>query len=218
MKTVFVFVVLLAACFRGEGQLLLSPGDQWTYQFEILPRTGSTNSFLASPGGSLEFTVDGNSLQNGDSLTYEMFESNTNEAPICSGTMTLGSSLTLACNVPGAWQQLHGAIRFTMVAGSVTVDTVRLQAIVSGPSLSSYEVYSSSFVPVWPRLSIARVGSAAAQITWATNFTDYRLEYATNLPVTVWNRVTNRVTTTADRLSVTVATDAAQRVYRLHKP
>ncbi len=72
MKTVFTFVVLLAACFRGEGQLLLSPGDQWTYQFEVLPRTGST-------------------------------------------------------------------------------------------------------------------GSATAQISWATNFADYGLEYATNLPVTVWN-------------------------------
>jgi hypothetical protein len=218
MKTVFIFAVLLAGCFRGESQLLLNPGDQWTYQCDVLPRTGSTNSFLASPGGSFEFTVDGSTLQDGDSLIYEMFENNTNEAPLCSGTMTSRSSLTLACNAPGAWQQLHGAIRFKMVAGSVTVDRVSLQAIVSGPSLSSYDVYSSSFVPMWPRLSIVRVGSAAAQITWATNFTDYGLEYATNLPVTVWNPITNRVTTTGDRLSVTVDTDAAQRVYRLRKP
>jgi hypothetical protein len=129
MKTVFIFVVLLAACLRGEGQLLLHPGDQWTYQFEVLPRTGSTNSFLASPGGSFEFTVDGSTLQDGDLLTYEMFENNTNEAPICSGTMTLGSSLTLACNAPGAWQQLRGAIRFTMVTGSVTVDTDAAQRL-----------------------------------------------------------------------------------------
>ena len=215
MKTVVIFVVLLAACFRGEGQLLLKPGDQWTYQFDALPRTGSTNAFLAYPGGSFEFTMDDSTLQDGDLLVYEMFESTTNEAPICSGTAPLGSSLTFACYVPGAWQQLHGAIRFSMVAGSVTVDRVSLQAIVSGPSLSSYEVYSSSFVPAWPRLSIARVGSATAQITWATNFTDYGLEYATNLPATVWNPVTSEVATNGDRLSVTVDTDAAQRVYRL---
>jgi hypothetical protein len=218
MKTGFVFVLLLAACFRGEGQLLLNPGDQWTYPFDVLPRTGSTNAFIATPGGSFEFTVDGSTLQDGDSLLYEMFENNTNEAPICTGSVTLGSSPTPACSAPGAWQQLHGAIRFTMVTGSVTVASVRLEAIVSGPSLSSYEVYSSSFVPAWPRLSIARVGSATAQITWATNFADYGLEYATNLPVTVWNPVTNRVTTAGDRLSVTVDTDAAQRVYRLRKP
>jgi hypothetical protein len=218
MKTVFIFVVLLAACFRGEGQLLLNPGDQWTYQFGVLPRTGSTNAFFATPGGSFEITINGSTLQEGDRLYYEMFENTTNEAPICSGTVTLGSPLTLACNVPGAWQQLRGVIRFQMVTGSVTVDTVTLQAIVSGPSLSSYEVYSSSFAPVWPRLSLARTGSAAVQILWATNLADYGLKYATNLPATVWNPVTNHVTTTGDRLSVTVDTDPAQRVFRLHKP
>ena len=219
MKAVFVFAVLLAGCFRGEGQLLLNPGDQWTYQFDVLPRTGSTNAFMATPGGSFEFNINGSTLQDGDLLLYEMFESTTNEAPICSGTVTSGSPLTLACNVPGAWQQLHGAIRFRMVTGSVTVDTVRLQAIVSGPSLSSYEVYSSSFVPgPGPRLSLSLVSSAAAQITWATNFTDHVLEYAANLPATAWNPVTNQVTTTGDRFSVTLETDAAQRVYRLRKP
>ena len=219
MKAVFIAAVLMAGCFGADGQLLLNPGDQWTYQFDVLPRTGSTNAFLATPGGSFEFTINGSTLQDGDLLTYEMFESATNEAPICSGTVTSASPRTLACNVPGAWQPLHGAIRFKMVTGSVTVDTVRLQAIVIGPSLSSYEVYSSSFVPgPGPRMSAALVGSATVQITWPTNFTDHVLEYATNLPATVWDPVTNQVATIGDRFSVTLETDAAQRVYRLHKP
>jgi hypothetical protein len=145
MKAVLIAAVLLAGGFHGNGQLQLTPGESWTYPFEVLPRT--------------------------------------------------------------------------MVTGSVTVDTVRLQAIVSGPSLSSYEVYSASFVPgPGPRLNIALVGSAAAQITWATNFTDHALEYARNLPATAWNPVTNQVATVGDRFSVTLDTDAALRVYRLHKP
>jgi hypothetical protein len=218
MKAVFFFAVWLAASFRGEGQLLLNPGDQWTCQFDTLPRTGSTNAFVASPGGSFEFTVDGSTLQDGDSLIYEMFENDTNQPPICSGTMTSRSPLTLGCDVGGAWQQLRGAIRFRMIAGSVTVASVRLQAIVSGPSLSSYDVYSSGFIPGGPRLSISRVGSAAAQITWLTNFTDFALEYATNLPATAWNPVAPQMTTNGDRFSVTVETDGTQRVYRLHKP
>ncbi len=218
MKALFGFAVLLAVSFCGEGQLLLNPGDQWTYQFEVLPRTGTTNAFLASPGGLFEFTVDGSTLQEGDSLVYEMFENSTNDPPLCSGTVTPGSPLTNDCQAAGAWQQLHGVVRFRMAAGSMTVDSVRLQAIVSGPSLSSYDVYSSSFVPARPRLSIARSGGAAAQISWATNFNDYGLEYATNLPVTVWNPVTNSVTTNGDRLSVTIATDAALRIYRLRQP
>ncbi len=105
-----------------------------------------------------------------------------------------------------------------MVAGSVTVDSVRLQAIISGPSLSSYEVYSTGFAPAWPRLSIARFGRAGAQISWVTNLTDYGLEYATNLPATVWNPVTNRVSTNGDLLSVTIDTDSAKCLYRLRKP
>ena len=218
MKTVFIAAFLLAGCFGADGQLLLNPGDQWTYQFDVLPRTGSTNAFLATPGGSFEFTINGSTLQDGDLLTYEMFESATNEAPICSGNVSFGSASTRTCDVPGAWQQLHGAIRFRMISGSVTVDRVMLQAIVVGPSLSSYEVYFSSFVPgPGPRLSISSAGSAV-QITWPTNFTDHVLEYATNLPATVWDPVTNQVATMGDRFSVTLETDAAQRVYRLHIP
>jgi len=211
--------VCWSACFGADGQLLLNPGDQWTYQFDVLPRTGSTNAFLATPGGSFEFTINGSTLQDGDSLAYEMFESTMNETPIFSGTVSFGSALTRVCDVAGAWQQLHGAIRFRMISGSVTVDRVMLQAIVVGPSLSSYEVYSSSFVPgPGPRMSAALVGSATVQITWPTNFTDHVLEYATNLPATVWDPVTNQVATIGDRFSVTLETDAAQRVYRLHIP
>jgi hypothetical protein len=218
MKAVFIAGVLMAACFCAEGQLLLNPGDQWTYQFDVLPRTGSTNAFLATPGGSFQFSVDGSTLQDDDLLAYEMFENTTNETPICSGTVSFGSASTRVCDVPGAWQQLHGAIRFRMVTGSVQVDSVSLQAIVSGPSLSSYDVCSSSFVPgSGPRLSIAPVGEAT-RITWLTNFTGYVLECATNLPASEWNTVTNRVATAGDRFSVTIAPDAALRVYRLHKP
>jgi len=69
-----------------------------------------------------------------------------------------------------------------------------------------------------PRLRISAVGSASAQITWATNFSDYALECTTNLPAAGWSAVTNQVTTNASRLAVTVGADASQRFYRLHKP
>jgi hypothetical protein len=68
------------------------------------------------------------------------------------------------------------------------------------------------------RLSIARAGSASAEITWATNFADHVLEYATSLPAAGWSSVTNVVTRVGDRLSVTVDTAASTRFYRLRKP
>jgi hypothetical protein len=68
------------------------------------------------------------------------------------------------------------------------------------------------------RLSIARVGAPSIQITWATNFTDHVLEYATNVPTAAWSTVTNAVSTVGDHRSVTVYPDASQRLYRLRKP
>jgi hypothetical protein len=67
-------------------------------------------------------------------------------------------------------------------------------------------------------LNISRVGSASAQITWATNFAGHVFEYTTGLPATGWSTVTNAVTTNGNRLAVTVDIDASQRFYRLRKP
>src|ERR1041385_7991648 len=39
-------------------------------------------------------------------------------------------------------------------------------------------------------LSISRVGTAAVQITWSTNFADHVLQYATSLPASDWSTVT----------------------------
>jgi len=219
MKTGLLCAIVLVACLRGECQLILNAGDTWTYQFNALPLTGSTNSFVTSPQGTWEFTLNASTLQNGDALIYEMFENSAGEAPICSGTVTVGSPLTLTCNVLNAWQDQQGTIRLRMTAGSVAVERVRLQAIVSGPSLSSYEVRSASFVPgPGPRLTITPAGNLTAQISWTTNFAEHNLEYATNLPTTVWSPVTNSVTTNGAFYSVTIGTSANQRVYRLHKP
>jgi len=68
------------------------------------------------------------------------------------------------------------------------------------------------------RLSIARVGTASIQITWATNFNDHVLEHATRVPAAGWSTVTNAEITVEARRSVTVDTDASQRFYRLRKP
>jgi len=69
-----------------------------------------------------------------------------------------------------------------------------------------------------PQLSISRAASGMAQITWPSNFTNYTLESAGNLPATAWTAVTNPVVSTGDRLSVTVSPSEAQRFYRLRKP
>lgn len=147
MRSVILGAMVLVE-LSVHAQLMLNPGQTWTYSFGSLPFIGNTNAFTTSPQGIFSFTVNGGTLQTGDLLSYEMFESSPSLTPICSGTMNGSSPATLSCSSPGAWQDREGSVRLTMVSGSVTVDTVALTAIVSGPSLSSYEVYSSTFTPV----------------------------------------------------------------------
>jgi len=57
------------------------------------------------------------------------------------------------------------------VSGSLTVDSVTLQAIVSGPSLSSFEVYSSTFTPVPEPANLGLVGCViSAGFIWSTRW------------------------------------------------
>jgi hypothetical protein len=80
-----------------------------------------------------------------------------------------------------------------------------------------YVTISNITLVAQARLSISPVSAASVQITWATNFADHVLEYATSLPAAGWSTVTNAVTTIGDRLSVTVDTGATTRFFRLRK-
>jgi len=71
---------------------------------------------------------------------------------------------------------------------------------------------------VEPQLSVSRIGSTAAQISWLTNFAGFDLEYATSLPASNWTAVANAVRTADTTFTVTVDTDAAFRVFRLRRP
>ena len=66
-------------------------------------------------------------------------------------------------------------------------------------------------------LNVTRLEPASIQISWATNFADHVLEYATSLPAAGWNSVTNAVATIGDRFSVTMNTGASTRYFRLKK-
>lgn len=146
-KVARIFTALVAFSLPVRAQLVLNAGDSWTYPFSALPKTGSVSVFTSTPGGILDFTVDSSTFQNGDMLLYEMFEDNTSGPVICSGTLSSAPPPKISCVRDFAWQDVQGAIRLTMIAGSISVDSVTVEAIVPGPSLSSYDVYSSTFVP-----------------------------------------------------------------------
>jgi len=141
-----IFVV--GFCLPCYSQLTLTPGQVWEYTFDSLPRTGSVPAFGNNPGGTLQFTVNSSTFQSGDQLGYQMFENSTVEASICSGLMSSAPPFDASCTSDFSWQDRQGAIRLTMLSGSVTIDSITLKAVVAGPSLSSYDVYSTTFTPV----------------------------------------------------------------------
>jgi len=159
-KLTSIFAALATFSAAGHGQLVLNPGDSWTYPFSALPKTGSVPVFTSTPSGIFDFTLDNSTFQNGDMLLYEMFETDTSELPICSGTLSSTPSEKTSCESDFAWQDLQGAIRLTMLAGSVTVDSVSVEAIVPGANLTAYDVYSSTVVPTPEPSTTALIGLA----------------------------------------------------------
>jgi hypothetical protein len=69
-----------------------------------------------------------------------------------------------------------------------------------------------------PRLGIASRGDGQAEITWRTDFPDYKLEFAAGLPASNWLPVTNDMLTNAEVFTATAATAGGQKVFRLRKP
>src|SRR6266478_1153549 len=138
-KVALSCVAVLAFCLCCHSQLLLNPGDTWAYQFNSLPKAGNISVFVTNPGGSVAFTVDSSTFQNGDQLRYEMFEDSLSETPICSGLISAVPPSTVTCRAASSWQDLQGVIRLTMISGSMTVTGITLVVIALGPSLSSYD-------------------------------------------------------------------------------
>ena len=71
--------------------------------------------------------------------------------------------------------------------------------------------------PVLPRLGTILLPPAHLRIAWPTNFANYVLESASNLPAN-WNRGTNSVAISNGCFGVTVLTETPQQIFRLRRP
>jgi hypothetical protein len=157
---------LFCAILSVQGQLLLNQGDSFTYQFATLPQTGSTNAFLTSPRGVFGFTLNAATFQPGEQLRYEMFEHDSSEVPLQSGILSATPPSGATIFSAGAWQDLQGAVRLTMLTGSATVDTISVQAITPSVSLSSLNVNELNFTPTPEPSSLCLGGIAVALLLY----------------------------------------------------
>jgi hypothetical protein len=118
IQTTSILVLALAA--SAHGQVLLNTGDVFTYQFTSLPAAVTASFPVQAPAGGFSFSLSSFDAS-GDVLFVEMFENSTNESPV---ETFVTEALTDGTAIYGAWADFQGVVRFTMLAGSVTLESI----------------------------------------------------------------------------------------------
>jgi len=155
---------LLAVCVTTHGQLTLNSGDVFTYEFtSLMPVSGDPGPL--SPLGNYSAILNPTTVQPGDTIRLEMFEDSLTEAPIDSRTW-MNQSLVI-CQAANAWGDLQGAIRLTMLSGSVTVDVITLRALTPSGGTPLLNKWESTFQPVPEPSTCALLGTSfVAGLFW----------------------------------------------------
>jgi hypothetical protein len=148
-RALTVAALIMMGCWHVYPQgVVLSAGETYLYQFTTLPLRGTYTSIEppAPPFGKFDGLLS--SFAPGGSMLFEMFESSTNDTPIA--VQYLQSPAGGGLPPPpgprmwadGAWQDLQGVVRFTMLSGSASVIDFRVSAVRSEPA--GFVEYSST--------------------------------------------------------------------------
>ena len=168
MKTTALTLFMLVS-FTAAGQgVLLTAGDTFSYSFDTMPYLGR----FTVPGGagsaaegSFNTSFEGDLFDPSDSVRLEIFERSLDDAPRQSSTFggytTSVSSLSILA--PYAWSDFQGAVRLTVLSGSV--ELTKISVYRENPvTLQRYDLYGM-VVPIpepYPSsllLAVALVGS-----------------------------------------------------------
>lgn len=115
-----ICVNLLALTLSAHAHVLLNAGDVFTYEFTSLPPPLPSPGFVEAPTGG--FSIALSSFEAGsDVLFVEMFENSTNEPPL---ETFVAEYLADGTALEGAWEDLQGTVRFTMLSGSATLEQI----------------------------------------------------------------------------------------------
>jgi hypothetical protein len=111
----FLFVLTVSA----KAQLLLNPGDVYTYTFHSLPEVVPALADERNIGG-MYFHISSYDPTT-DFLFVEMFENSTNDPII---TSFVAEYIYDGSGGQDVWADLQGTVRFTMLSGSVTLESI----------------------------------------------------------------------------------------------
>ena len=140
--------LFLVCCLSASGQLTLNSGDSYIYQFDSLHFDGHVTFGVAAPFGAFYLPVSPSALGPTDSLRFEMFENSPSEGAIFSRTLTSSSQLEdNSATIVNAWGDVQGAVRLTMLSGTVTINVFTLEA-VTGSVADGFDVFGERIYPV----------------------------------------------------------------------
>lgn len=142
-------VTLLITCLSGQSQVLLNTGESFIFEFASLPldHIDSTGVVPVLLGG---FGVGTSIFGTSASYRLEMFENSASEAPLMSSDFPGG------LGVIGAWQDLQGVARVTMLNGSMQLNYFVVKVTTPGerpdPNFPpiNFSVYQAEFSAVVP--------------------------------------------------------------------
>ncbi len=152
------WVLIVATLIPGaqsfaQGSLTMNAGDKYVFQFSSLPLSGTWD--MREPPSVPAGRVDGlfvpGSFVVGSSFLAEMFEDSVNDVPIASQTLNSVSDLPAPPGPAfywsnGAWQDLQGVVRLTMLRGSVSIYSLVVAANRNDAGV--FNSYSTSALPV----------------------------------------------------------------------
>jgi len=148
----------------GHSQVLLNTGDSFMLEFSSLPFSYIAAPGTLSVGGGVSVSTSG--LATGEFFRLELFEQSVDEVPKV--TRIFANSADMA----GLWQDLQGAVRITMLNGSMTLNNLLVNVTTlgerpdpNGPFINRF-VYQATFavVPEPSTVWLASVGLGAFAI------------------------------------------------------
>jgi uncharacterized delta-60 repeat protein len=193
---------------QADGKILAGGqffkiGGQMRSRFARLNNDIVARQNLAATPTTITWALAGSSPQ----FTRVTFESSTdsvNYTPLGNGTVT-GSNWTLTGLSLSTGMNLYIRARGYYRSGDFN------------GSESLTESVRNVFLAPQPILNIQRSANTNVVLSWATNFTGFKLESNTNLNTNVWSVVTNAPAVTGTNNIVTNAASDAARFYRLRK-
>lgn len=174
MRTIVCLGILVAAsCPPASAQLLLNPGEAYTYQFSSLPLYQASTPLDSEPGGYWELQTAPISPTTPLRFRLEMFEDSVAQAPIgaviyeSSPAQPAWDAFTCFPGSPYNWQDLQGAVQVTVLEGTLQLNSLSVTAwrpagegvddlfysgpitIVPEPSARTLLILASCMLGVW---------------------------------------------------------------------